>query len=242
MSVHKRKTLRGSHHETHYLNRSGWIRAGVLGANDGVVSIAALVMAVLASASSSSVLLITTVSALAAGAASMAIGEYVSVASQKDIEQADIAKEKKELSEDPVDELSELAGIYRNRGLSDDLAVQVAQELTEHDALQAHLRDELGIIEEVRAQPFQASYVSFLAFTAGGLLPLISGLAAHGLLESKRVPQLIIVGVISLTALSLLGYLGARLGGAPAKNAVIRVVAGGTIALVVTSVLGAALA
>jgi VIT1/CCC1 family predicted Fe2+/Mn2+ transporter len=230
------------HREGHNLGRRGWIRAGVLGANDGVVSIAALVMALVAGQVSSSTLTLSTLSALIAGAGSMAIGEYVSVASQKDIEVTNIAKEKQELKEDPEDELAELAGIYRNRGLSDELAMKVAVELSEHDVLQAHLRDELGIVEEDRARPFQAAYVSFIAFSLGGLLPYLSGAAAYSFLEDQRFSQLSLIAVITTIALAILGYSAAHLGGAPAKNAVIRVVLGGIAALVVTSILGAALA
>lgn len=183
---------------------------------------------------------ITCLSALTAGAASMAIGEYVSVASQKDIESADIAKEKKELKEEPDDELAELTAIYKNRGLSPELAHSVAVELTEHDALEAHLRDELGIVEEIRANPLQAAYVSLIAFSIGGLLPFAIGSLTYNSLDEHLMVQLSLVGAATLAALSTLGYLGAKLGGAPRGKAITRVLVGGTLALVVTSILGAA--
>ena len=216
MPASNRSKSKTSHHETHYMGRSSWIRAGVLGANDGVVSIAALVMALVASQSlDTKTFVLTILSALVAGAASMAIGEYVSVASQKDIESADIAKEKKELVEEPEDELAELTAIYKNRGLSPDLAHSVAVELTEHNALQAHLRDELGIVEEIRAQPIQASYVSFIAFSLGGLLPFGVGSITYTALKEDLLFQLSLIGLATLIALTLLGFLGAKLGGAP---------------------------
>lgn len=171
----------------------------------------------------------------------MAIGEYVSVCSQRDVEEANIAKETAELQEDPHDELDELTAIYRNRGLTDELARQVAVQLTEKDALKAHLRDELNIIERDKAQPFQAAYVSFIAFSLGGLLPYVVSLIALSTFDTKIMPQLIIAGAITICALGLLGYLGAYLGAAPIKRSVIRVVVGGVAALVVTSLLGAAL-
>ena len=229
-----------SHHEIHYTNRSGWIRAGVLGANDGVVSIAALVMALVAAQNlTAETFFVTSLSALLAGAASMAIGEYVSVASQKDIESSDIAKETKELKDEPEYELEELTAIYKNRGLTPELAKQVAIELTEHNALKAHLRDELGIVEEIRAKPFQAAYVSFIAFSLGGLLPFLAGSMTFNSLQNKIFTQLTFIGAITLIALVTLGFLGAKLGGAPRGKAMTRVVIGGTIALAFTSALGA---
>lgn len=229
------------HSEGHKVGRKGAIRAGVLGANDGVVSIGALVMGIVAASQPFSTVLLTGLSALAAGAGSMAIGEYVSVASQKDTENADIAREKTELKEDPEDELNELAGIYRNRGLNQELAMQVAVELTAHDALESHLRDELGISEHDRARPMQAAYVSFLAFCAGGVLPFGVSLIAVSAFASSKNVQLLIIGSVSVFALFLLGTAGAKLGGAPIKKALIRVVGGGIAALIVTTMLGSAL-
>lgn len=229
------------HGESHNLGRRGWLRAGVLGANDGVVSTAALMMALLAAKVSMSTLTLTGASALIAGACSMAIGEYVSVCSQRDVEEANIAKEKAELQDDPVDELDELTGIYRNRGLSEDLARQVAVQLTEKDALKAHLRDELNIVDRDKARPVEAAYVSFIAFSLGGLLPYAVSLIALSAFETQRMVQLVIAGTVTICALGLLGYLGAYLGAAPIKRSVIRVLTGGIAALVVTSLLGAAL-
>lgn len=224
------------------VGRKGAIRAGVLGANDGVVSIGALVMGIVAASQPFDTVLLAGLSALTAGAGSMAIGEYVSVASQRDSELADIAREKTELHEDPEDELAELTGIYRNRGLSEDLAMKVAIELTEHNALEAHLRDELGITDYDRAQPGQAAYISFLTFIAGGALPFIMGLVAVSAFADSRATQLGVTGAVSIAALFILGASGAKLGGAPVKRALFRVVGGGIVALVVTSLLGSAFA
>lgn len=243
MAILKKKTKKrkSSHVEGHMVGRKGAIRAGVLGANDGVVSIGALIMGIVAANQSLSTVVLTGASALAAGAGSMALGEYVSVASQKDVEQADIARETAELEEDPEDELAELAGIYRNRGLSEELAMKVAIELTEHDVLDAHLRDELGINEHDRARPMQAAYVSFVAFCLGGILPFLVGLFATNVMTNSVTARLTAVGLVSVVALSILGTTGAKLGGAPVKNALIRVVGGGIEALVVTTVLGSAI-
>ncbi|HMS25038.1 MAG TPA: VIT family protein [Acidimicrobiia bacterium] len=244
MAIMRRKNTKGHvlHNEAHMVGRKGAIRAGVLGANDGVVSIGALVMGIVAANVAVQTIWLTGLSALVAGAGSMAIGEYVSVASQKDSELADIARESAELIEDPEDELAELAGIYRNRGLSADLAMQVAKELTEHDPLKAHLRDELGITEHDRARPAQAAYISFFAFCAGGILPFAMSVLASHLLANSVIARLSAIGVVSVISLILLGAFGAKLGGAPVKKALIRVVGGGIAALVVTSLLGSAFA
>ena len=227
------------HRETHYQNRSGWIRAGVLGADDGVVSIAALVMALVASqALEDRIFILTILSALIAGATSMAIGEYVSVASQKDMEDADIAKETRELEEEPEHELAELAAIYKHRGLTEELAKQVAIELTAHDALGSHLRDELGIVEETRAQPFQAAYVSFFAFMLGGSLPFVVGTLGYIAFNEPSLLQLVLIGATALGALGTLGFIGAKLGDSPRSKAMQRVLIGGTLALTFTSIIG----
>ncbi len=230
------------HREVHMVGRRGALRAGVLGANDGVVSIGALIMGIVAAKVSLDTIWLTGLSALVAGAGSMAIGEYVSVASQKDSELADIARERAELQEEPEDELAELAGIYRNRGLSDALALQVAQELTQHDALKAHLRDELGITERDRARPFQAAYISFFAFCAGGVLPFGIGALVTDLESTSLIARLGAVGAVSIIALTLLATAAAKLGGAPVTKALIRVVGGGIAALIVTALLGSAFA
>lgn len=228
------------HSEIHSLGRRGWLRAFVLGANDGVVSIAALVMTLIAAQVSSTTLWISGISALTAGAFSMGIGEYVSVSSQKDVEEANIKLETSELKLDPQDELLELAGIYRNRGLSKELAMEVAKELTDKDALTAHLRDELNIVERDKAQPFQAAYVSFIAFSVGGIFPFAIALFSRSTFTSTNI-ELLITGIATLLSLCLLGFSSAKLGGAPVMKSLYRIVIGGIAALVVTSLLGTAL-
>jgi VIT1/CCC1 family predicted Fe2+/Mn2+ transporter len=233
-----RRVHRNPHHEHHNLEKRGWLRAAVLGANDGIVSVAALVIGVVAADVATHTVFIAGMSALIAGAFSMAVGEYVSVSSQKDIERANIAKEKQELEEEPKSELAELAGIYMHRGLSKDLAHQVAVELTEHNALQAHMRDELGIIEEDRARPLQAAYVSFIAFSLGALLPIVMSALGNQIFSNTVLGRLILIGAVTIIAMVLLGYFGAYISGAPAHRSVTRTVVGGTIALVVTALIG----
>ena len=164
--------MRRWHAEDHRTGRSGWLRAAVLGANDGIVSVAGLVVGVAASGASAATVLASGIAGVVAGAMSMAAGEYVSVQSQADAERADLAKETRELAEDPASELFELTGIYLRRGLTPDLARQVAEQLTAHDALGSHARDELGITESLRARPLQAALASAGAFVAGALLPI----------------------------------------------------------------------
>ena len=232
------KTKKSGHIEMHKLGRLNWIRAGVLGANDGVVSIAALLVGLLAANVSFNTLKISGIGALVAGAFSMAIGEYVSVASQSDIEQANILKEKKELEEDQHNELAELAGIYRGRGLSEELSMQVAKELTAHDALEAHLRDELGISSLVKANPLQASYVSFIAFSLGGILPFIFSLLVKNAYSNISVGAIAIVSLISMASLCALGYTSAKLGGAPISKSMVRILIGGTLAFIISASVG----
>ncbi len=232
------KNGREYHSEHHNLDKRGWLRAAVLGANDGIVSVAAFLMGVVAADVATNTVFIAGASALIAGAFSMAIGEYVSVSSQRDIERANIAKETQELRDDPVDELSELAGIYRNRGLSPELALQVAQELTQHNALEAHMRDELGIIEQDRARPYQAAYVSFVAFFCGALLPLLMSGVGNQIFDTSVTARLLLIGVVSILALAMLGSFGARISGAPLSLSLRRTVIGGTLALVVTAAIG----
>lgn len=220
------------HNEGHFGHRVGWLRAMVLGANDGIISTASLLLGVAAADASRSTILTAGMAGLVAGAISMALGEYVSVSSQRDSERSDIAKETWELEHQADHELEELTGIYQAKGLSRDLARQVAQELTEHDALGTHLRDELGISTDGLARPFQAAWSSMLAFSVGAGIPLAaSAIAASG----QRIVAIIAVAVASLLGL---GYLGARLGGASPGRPVARVVVGGLIAMGVTMLVG----
>src|SRR4051794_30108789 len=211
--------------ETHLSHRSNWLRAAVLGANDGIVSTASLVLGVAASGASGAAILTAGIAGLVAGALSMAAGEYVSVSSQRDAERADISLEERELSNDPEGELRELAAIYEARGLSPTLAHQVAEELTAGDALQAHARDELGLSEERLARPLQAALASALSFSVGAALPLLAVVLATA---GTRVVAAV---AVTLIALAVLGDLGARPGGAPPPPAPIPVVLWGAVAM-----------
>src|SRR4051794_11546926 len=215
--------------ERHLSHRSNWLRAAVLGANDGILSTASLVLGVAASGASRSAIVTAGIAGLVAGAGSMAAGEYVSVSSQRDAEEADIQLEQRELRADPEGEVRELAGIYEARGLPRTLAGEVAQALTRHGALEAHARDELGLADERMARPLQAAWASALSFSTGAALPLIVVALAPA---SVRVIAAVIV---TLIALALLGDLGARLGGAPRRPATIRVVTWGAVAMAVTA-------
>jgi VIT1/CCC1 family predicted Fe2+/Mn2+ transporter len=219
--------------EVHLSHRSNWLRAAVLGANDGIVSTASLVLGVAASGASGAAIMTAGIAGLVAGALSMAAGEYVSVSSQRDAEQADLRLEQRELQRDPTGELRELAGIYERRGLPPSLADEVAQALTRRGALEAHARDELGLAEERLARPLQAAWASALSFSAGAALPLVAvGVAAAGLRIAATV-------VVTLIALAVLGNLGARLGGAPRRAATVRVLVWGALAMAVTAGIGA---
>ncbi len=220
------------HSEGHFGHRAGWLRAMVLGANDGIISTAALLLGVAAADSSRSAILTAGMAGLVAGAVSMALGEYVSVSSQRDTEHSDIAKEKWELEHQADHELDELTGIYRAKGLEPALARQVAVQLTEHDALGSHLRDELGISTDELAKPFQAAWSSAAAFSIGGGIPM---LAASFASASFRIGAILTVALMSLV---VLGYTGARLGGAPPARPITRVVLGGAAAMVVTMLVG----
>jgi vacuolar iron transporter family protein len=222
-----------SRRQVHLGHRSNWLRAAVLGANDGIVSTASLVLGVAAAGGSGAAILTAGVAGLAAGALSMAAGEYVSVSSQRDAEDADLRLEKRELTRDPGGELRELAGIYERRGLSGALALEVAVALTRGDALAAHARDELGLDEGRRARPLQAAWASALAFSTGAVLPLV---AISVMPRSARAFACI---VVTLAALALLGNIGARLGGAPHLRATVRVIAWGAVAMAVTAGIGA---
>jgi VIT1/CCC1 family predicted Fe2+/Mn2+ transporter len=220
------------HDEDHSSHRIGLLRAMVLGANDGIISTACLVLGVAAATAERSTILTAGMAGLVAGAASMALGEYVSVSSQRDSEQSDIAKEKWELEHTPEIELAELAGIYRKKGLPQALANEVAVELTKHDALKTHLAEELGIHEATRARPVQASVGSAGSFAVGAAIPL----AAVSLFsESMRFTGTIAVVVLTLVAL---GVSSSKYGGAKPARPVLRVVIGGLIAIAVTMAVG----
>jgi VIT1/CCC1 family predicted Fe2+/Mn2+ transporter len=220
-------------HDVHLSHRSNWLRAAVLGANDGILSTASLVLGVAASGASGAVIVTAGIAGLVAGALSMAAGEYVSVSSQRDAEQADIHLEERELLRDPDGELRELAGIYERRGLPPALASEVAVILSRRGALKAHTRDELGIDGTRLARPLQAAWTSALSFSAGAALPLLAVAATPA---AARAAGTVIV---TLIALALLGDLGASLGGAPRGRATLRVVAWGAVAMASTAGIGA---
>ena len=221
------------HPETHLVSRIGWLRAAVLGANDGIVSTASLIVGVAASAAATSEVLVAGTAGLVAGAMSMAAGEYVSVSSQADTERADLARERAELASRPDVETEELTRIYVDRGLSPDLARQVAVQLMERDALGAHARDELGISEVTSARPIQAALTSAATFAVGAALPLALVL----LLPPGRL--VLGVSLASLVFLALLGAIGARAGGAPVLRATLRVTFWGALAMALTAAIGA---
>ncbi|CAM0122145.1 vacuolar iron transporter family protein [Stenotrophomonas geniculata] len=226
MSRHSR------HPELHRSERVGWLRAAVLGANDGIVSVAGLVVGVAASGASAATILATGVAGTVAGAMSMAAGEYVSVQTQADTEDADLAMEKRELHEDPHSELEELAAIYRRRGLEPALARQVAEQLTAHDALGAHARDELGITDTLRARPLQAALASAGAFTCGAALPVLTALLA----PVDKVAMMTTAS--TLLGLCLTGAMAAQAGGAPPVRGAIRVMFWGALAMAAAAGVG----
>lgn len=223
---------RSLHRESHRNGRIGWLRAAVLGANDGIVSTASLMVGVAAAQGDRSQLLLAGLAGLVAGAMSMAAGEYVSVSSQADTEQADLLRERLELQTQPESEHDELAAIYVQRGLTPELAVQVARQLMQHDALGSHLRDELGMSELLSANPVQAAFASAATFTVGAALPLITALVAP--------PALLIplVAGVSLLVLVALGALAAAAGGAPVLRAALRVAFWGALAMGLTAGVG----
>jgi len=216
----------------HYVTRTGWLRASVLGANDGIVSISALIVGVAAAEPSPTAVFLAGFAGLSAGAMSMAAGEYVSVSSQSDVERADIEREKEALSDNPEREVEELEAIYRARGLNDDTARIVAEELSEHDALGAHVRDELGISAALTAKPLQAALASGATFSVAGAVPMLAAILAP---VGAIIP---VVLVVTLLALAALGALGAWVGGAPLRPAVLRVVLWGVMAMGITAAVG----
>jgi VIT1/CCC1 family predicted Fe2+/Mn2+ transporter len=222
-----------THTESHLVARIGWLRAAVLGANDGIVSTASLIIGVAAAAAKPSDILLTGIAGLVAGAMSMAAGEYVSVSSQADTESADLAREKRELSSDPLSEHAELAGIYKDRGLDAELASLVATQLMARDALAAHARDELGLVPGSHARPIQAAFTSAATFSVGAAMPLLMVvIAPNGML----VP---IVAAASILFLALLGAIGAKTGGAGIGKAMLRVTFWGAFAMAATAGVGA---
>ena len=223
-----------SHKEVHRTHRIGWLRAAVLGANDGIVSTASLIIGVAASGASRGAVLVAGMAGLVGGAMSMAAGEYVSVSSQADTEAADIDRERTELRDDPERELEELSLVYEARGLDADLARRVAERLMAHDALGAHARDELGISDTITARPVQAAFTSAATFAAGAALPLLAAALASGAV------QIVIVAVTALVVLALLGAVGAGAGGAPVRAAAVRVTFWGALAMAVTALIGTA--
>ena len=223
------------HGENHLVSRIGWLRAAVLGANDGIVSTASLIVGVAAAAATRGDILISGVAGLVAGAMSMAAGEYVSVSSQSDTEQADLARERQELLDNPALEQAELADIYVKRGLDRDLAVQVARQLMARDALGSHARDELGISEVTAARPVQAALTSAATFAVGAALPLLMAVVTP---IAWLLPA---VSAASLGFLALLGAIGARAGGAPVLRATVRVTFWGALAMALTAGIGALL-
>ena len=221
-----------SHEETHRSDRIGWLRASVLGANDGILSVGSIVVGVASANADHKTILLTGVAGMTAGAMSMAAGEFVSVSSQADTENAERVREERELRETPEAELNELTEIYHSRGLDERLAREVAVQLTEHDALRTHLRDELGITEQVAARPLQAAFASAVSFAIGAVLPLLVSMISPA--------PWIVANVAAATVLSLamLGSLSAWVGGASMIRAATRVAFWGIIAMAVTALIG----
>lgn len=220
--------------EAHLVERTGWLRAAVLGANDGILSTASLLVGVAAGGGSAHAILLSGVAGLVGGALAMAAGEYVSVSSQSDSERADLERERRELTANPAAELRELAGIYVGRGLDPALAMQVAEQLHVHDALGAHARDELGMFGATAARPVQAALASATAFAAGAAVPLLVAILA------PRAALIASVFVATLLFLALLGAIGARAGGAPMTRGAVRVLFWGALAMAVTAGIGRA--
>jgi len=220
------------HRENHYTNRANWLRATVLGANDGILSTTSLVIGVAAAAASRNSIILAALAGLVAGACSMAAGEYVSVSSQTDVETSDLAREKDELESMPEQELNELAGIYRERGVENNLALEVARQLMQHNALEAHARDELGINDMTRANPLQAAMASAASFISGAVLPLLVAILAP------------IKGMVffqygfAILFLAISGIMAAKIGGANIYRSIARICFWGTVAMAVTAFAG----
>jgi vacuolar iron transporter family protein len=218
--------------EPHRSGRAGWLRAAVLGADDGLVSTASLMIGVAAAAASANAIIVAGLAGLVAGAMSMAAGEYVSVSSQRDTERADIERESSELVRAPIRELNELAELYIQRGLEPALAQTVAEQLTQADALDAHLREELGLVGGVTARPIQAAVVSAISFALGAVLPVIAAVLAPSSLRTA------VIACTALVFLATLGLIGARIGGASVRRGALRVLMGGAAAMALTALIG----
>jgi VIT1/CCC1 family predicted Fe2+/Mn2+ transporter len=216
----------------HRSGRAGWLRAAVLGSDDAIVSTASLMIGVAASSASREAILIAGVAGLVAGAMSMAVGEYVSVSSQRDAERADVEREKQELAGEPQAELQELATIYVKRGLEKDLAMKVAEQLSARDRLGAHMRDELGIDQSSLSRPMQAAWISAASFALFAVVPIV------GLFVSPAALRIPLIAALSLVSLAALGAFGGYLGGAPMARASLRVTLGGALAMAVTAFIG----
>lgn len=220
------------HHEKHYMSRAGWLRASVLGANDGIISVTSLIMGMAASGASTQTLFITCVAGLISGATSMAAGEYISVKSQTDIEEADLKMEQRELHRNPEAELTELTKIYESRGLTPALAQEVAFQLTQHNALEAHARDEIGINDNTSANPLQAAASSALAFSIGALFPMVSIVLSS---EHYVAETVMLIGVISL---AILGATSSYFAGTSLIKGSLRVTIWGIIAMLFSAWIG----
>lgn len=218
--------------DPHYVHRGGWLRAAVLGGNDGIISNSSLIVGIASAGAEQDIIVLSGIAGLTAGAMSMAAGEYIAVSSQRDSERADIKRERRAISEVPDEELGELELIYKERGLSDETAATVAKELTAHDALGAHLRDEVGIIEAQRARPLQAATASGITFSVAAALPVLASVFAP---SSAIVTTIVATALLSLAAL---GAAGAKAGGAPVGRAVTRVVSWGALAMAATALIG----
>ena len=227
-----KQVIRADNKEMHLSRRAGWLRAAVLGSDDAIVSTASLMIGVAASSASQGTILVAGAAGLVAGAMSMAVGEYVSVSSQRDAERADIQRETRELTEQPKAELEELAMIYVKRGIKKDLAMKVAEQLSNHDRLGAHMHDELGIDQTSLARPIQAAWISAPSFASFAMIPIVALVVAPA---SLHIP---VIAALSLVSLATLGAFGGHLGGAPLGRASLRVTLGGALAMAVTAVIG----
>jgi len=225
-------TMLAGRAEAHRSGRAGWLRAAVLGSDDAIVSTSSLMIGVAAASASKESILVAGVAGLVAGAMSMAVGEYVSVSSQRDAEQADIRLETHELASEPEAELQELALIYVKRGIDEDLAMKVAEQLSAHDRLGSHVRDELGIDQASLARPMQAAWISAASFASFAVVPIVALLIAP---TGLRIPM---IAAFSLISLAALGAFGGHLGGAPLGRAALRVTMGGALAMIVTALIG----
>ncbi|NMP24915.1 VIT1/CCC1 transporter family protein [Sulfobacillus harzensis] len=232
MDSNRQQAGHGRHYEGHLAGRSGWLRAAVLGADDGLVSVSSIVIGVSASGAPAGLVLAGGIAGLVAGAMSMAAGEYVSVSAQRDVEAADRAREEAELAEDPEGELEELAALYRARGLPRALAQQVAEALHAVDPLEAHLRDEIGQQMETAARPWQAAGASAVSFLLGGIIPFL------GLLVSGSFTRVVAIVVVTLMGLLVSGIMSARLAGTPLGRPTLRLVLGGGLAMLATGLVG----